>query len=328
MEKTFTAPLITWYHHNKRILPFRLQADPYAIWVSEIMAQQTQIATMLPYYQKWMEDFPTIQKLADASEQEVLKHWEGLGYYSRARNLHKGAQLIVTEMGGTFPEEKDRILSIPGIGDYSSAAINSIAFHQPDIAIDGNVIRVYARFFADKNDFTKNKARQTIKQTLLTYQADTDPSDFTQALMELGALICTPKQAKCEECPLRNHCQAYRSHDVYTYPHAKKALVKTTETYNTFVCMTETGILIDTSPADSLMKGLYRLPQLPIDEPIPFTHYTKIGETKQIFSHKIWQLTLFKVSEYKEKKWQFISFQELELHPLITIHKKILQSLI
>lgn len=197
-----------WYHASRRDLPWRLGRDPYRIWVAEIMLQQTRIAAVLPYYEKFLARFPTIDALARARESEVLKYWAGLGYYSRARNLHRAAQQIVTQHNGRFPQERQAALALPGIGNYTAAAILSIAFDAPFAALDGNVARVLARLFAIRGDLRAPEKWQRLTKIAEQLLAGNSAGDWNQALMELGETICTPRSPQCARCPISNQCEA------------------------------------------------------------------------------------------------------------------------
>jgi len=200
--------LLAWYRANRRDLPWRRGRDPYRIWLAEIMLQQTRIAAVLPYYEHFLERFPTVRELARARESEVLKYWAGLGYYSRARNLHRGAKQIVREHAAKFPSNVNAALALPGIGRYTAAAILSIAYDVPLAALDGNVARVLARLFAVRGDLRAPKTWRSLgvaAQTLLPSRA---PGDWNQAMMELGETICTPRSPNCAACPIALHCKA------------------------------------------------------------------------------------------------------------------------
>ena len=207
--KTFQNDLLAWFRAHQRDLPWRSSRDPYRIWVAEIMLQQTRIAAVMPYYDRFLEHFPTVQSLAAAPQQEVLKLWSGLGYYSRARNLHSAAKLIVAEHAGNFPRELEDALELPGIGVYTAAAVLSIAYDVPLAVLDGNVARVFARLHAIRGDLRVPRTWRALTEKadqLLAHQA---ASDWNQALMELGEVICTPKSPRCLVCPVMQSCRAY-----------------------------------------------------------------------------------------------------------------------
>lgn len=320
----FTKPLLEWYQENKRDLLFRETSDPYHIWVSEIMAQQTQIVTMMPYYQNWITKWPTISDLAKADETEVLKAWEGLGYYSRAKNLHKAAKQIHLEQDSIFPSEVNEIIKLPGIGDYTANAIASIAFKKKAIAVDGNVIRVMARVLEDDRDFLVKSNKEELKQLLFDFLRDANPSDFTQALMELGALVCTPRNPQCDICPLNSICLSNKHQTQLEYPTKKEKKKNPVLEFDTFVVIHDNQILISLDDSDGLMKGLIRLPQLEksnTNEPLL--------TTKHIFSHKTWIMNVYQmdVLENKNPLWKWISLSDLQEFPMITAHRTILASL-
>ncbi|MCP5051847.1 MAG: A/G-specific adenine glycosylase [bacterium] len=210
--------LLDWYTENKRDLPWRLTNDIYPIWLSEVMLQQTQVATVIPYYLRFLERFPTIETLARASEDEVLKMWEGLGYYSRIRNLHRAAREVVEVYHGKIPAQPDVFRKLPGVGPYIVAAVLSIARGIPLPAVDGNVMRVYTRFRGIGDDIRKTATRNRISDDLQRFMPRHAASDFTQAFMELGALICSPKTPKCNACPLKPRCVAFTTQSIPAYP--------------------------------------------------------------------------------------------------------------
>lgn len=213
--------LLEWFKAQARDLPWRRTTDPYAVWVSEIMLQQTQVAKVIPYWMRWMEAFPTIRELAEADLQEVLFQWQGLGYYSRARNLHKAAVFIARELGGRFPDSPDTIESLPGIGDYTRGAISSIAFDLPQPAVDGNVIRVLSRIRKITGNVGLSPTRTHIRNEAMALVISADRmrsaahprpcSSLNQSLMELGATVCTPASPSCHSCPVRTHCLGFKS---------------------------------------------------------------------------------------------------------------------
>ncbi len=324
---TFSVKLITWYREHKRELPFRSQRDPYKIWVSEIMAQQTQIATMLPYYEQWIQKYPDVYKLAEAPLEEVLKMWEGLGYYSRARNLHKGAQYVIDHFDGVLPPNKKKLMEIPGIGDYTSSAIASIAFGLAEIVIDGNVKRVSARYLYYIDTVMNRKAHTTfdafLKEELLSSKED--PNEFNQALMELGALVCKPKKPLCESCPLRNECLYNKSSKEEDIPYIPKAKKTPIYTKTVFVSIKNDQILISNDHSDGLMMGLYRLPM--VDDHLEEEPDTTL---RHKFSHLQWDLKAYLIEDmsFNKEEWFYIDIKELQdSYPMVTAHKKILKKL-
>src|ERR1700730_10545855 len=200
--------LLGWFHKYRRELPWRLNKDPYRIWLSEIMLQQTRVAAVIPYYERFLERFPNIRVLAEAPEEEVLRLWSGLGYYSRARNLQRAAQQIVAKHGGVFPRAEKDALALPGIGSYTAAAILSIAYGAKHAVLDGNVARVLARIFAVQGDLRDAKRWQSLQKSADSLLAPKSPSDWNQAMMELGATLCAPQSPQCLLCPVTEFCQA------------------------------------------------------------------------------------------------------------------------
>jgi len=204
----FPTLLLRWYKKHARTLPWRGHPDAYAVWVSEIMLQQTRVDAVIPYFERWMNRFPTVRDLADASEQEVLNLWEGLGYYSRARNLHKAARLIVDEHAGQLPRSVDSLRKLPGIGRYTAAAIASMAFSLDEPTLDGNIRRVYARLFNVEIPADSTEGEKLLWNLAAENLPKGKAGDYNQALMDLGAMICLPRNPRCEICPLKNDCQS------------------------------------------------------------------------------------------------------------------------
>ena len=208
MSVQLSTLLLAWYAKNSRTLPWRGDPDPYKIWVSEIMAQQTRIQTVIPYYLRWMKAFPSIRSLAQASEQDVLKKWEGLGYYSRARNLHQAAILLMEKYAGHLPEESRLLDELPGIGPYSAAAISSVAFGKDEAALDGNIRRVLSRVFTISLPLGTFESEKRLTQLAKENLPKGKAGEYNQALMDLGASICFPRDPNCPLCPLKNLCLA------------------------------------------------------------------------------------------------------------------------
>lgn len=218
----FREHLLKWYANNARDLPWRHTTDPYAIWLSEVMLQQTQVKTVISYYEKFLEQYPTPFDMAAAPLEEVLKQWEGLGYYSRARNLYKGVQSVVKDHGGIVPQDPKTIKSLSGIGSYTAGAILSIAYGLPEPAVDGNVMRVLTRIFTISEDITKAKTKTQLEELLRQILSSEQAGDFTQAMMELGALICKPKNPQCSQCPVIDFCKAKKENTIAKFPVKKK----------------------------------------------------------------------------------------------------------
>ncbi|MFF3924472.1 A/G-specific adenine glycosylase [Paenibacillus lactis] len=267
-DRYFSSELLNWYDVNKRDLPWRRSRDPYHIWVSEIMLQQTRVDTVIPYFHRFIERFPTIEALADAPEDDVLKCWEGLGYYSRARNLQSAARQITEQYGGVMPSGKEEVAGLKGVGPYTAGAIRSIAFNIPAAAVDGNVMRVLSRYFLIEDDIMKIKTRTRMEELVLTLVPEGRASDFTQALMELGALICTPKSPKCLVCPVMEHCAGRLEGKEESLPVKTKAKPPRPE-HRLAAIVEGTGvhegkILIRKRPASGLLAGMWELPHIDV----------------------------------------------------------------
>ncbi|MBC8378960.1 MAG: A/G-specific adenine glycosylase [Planctomycetes bacterium] len=253
-------PLLRWFRVNARVLPWRKDRTPYAVWVSEIMLQQTQVVTVIDYFNRFIKRFPTVEKLARAKQDTVLKLWEGLGYYSRGRNLHKGAKLIVADYNGQLPNTIEELQKIPGIGRYTAGAIASIAFNKPAPILDGNVIRVLCRVFRIKSNpketATKNKLWKLADELVHTKH----PGDFNEAMMELGALVCTPSNPKCPLCPLNKDCEAFKHSEQESLPFKQKQAPLPHYTIVVGIVYKDGKILIDKRKQNALLGGLWEFP--------------------------------------------------------------------
>ena len=253
--------LINWYHKFKRDLPWRKTSDPYKIWLSEVMLQQTRVQQGTPYYIKFIEHYPSIDHLANASEQEVLTLWQGLGYYSRARNMHHTAKHISSELGGVFPSKYNEILGLKGVGEYTAAAIASFAFNQPYPVIDGNVQRVISRLFCIQDPIDKPMGAFKIKESIPLIFDEDRPATFNQAIMELGSLICTPQNPSCDACPLSIHCLALAQNEVKNIPlKAGKTKVKNIH-HSYFVFRVQNKTFIE-KRTQGIWTNLYQFPLL------------------------------------------------------------------
>lgn len=258
----FTSVLNTWYSKNKRQLPWRLNPAPYSIWLSEIIFQQTRIQQGLPYYIRFIQNYPTVEALASAREEEILKLWQGLGYYSRARNLHTAAKQVVHEFNGKFPDSFRELLKLKGVGTYSAAAIASICYEEPVAVVDGNVYRFISRHFGleTPTDSTRGKKEfQHLAESLLDKE---QPGNFNQAMMEFGALICTPSNPQCEICPFNNSCIALKNDRVAELPVKSKVTRKELMHLNYFVIRVNKGIFLQQRPSSGIWGNLYEFPVL------------------------------------------------------------------
>ncbi len=260
--------LLNWYDLNKRELPWRATKDPYKIWISEIMLQQTQVATVIDYFNRFIDTFPTIEILALATEEQVFKLWEGLGYYSRAKNLMRCANILVKEYGGKFPETIEALLKLPGIGPYTAGAIASIAFNKPEPAVDGNVLRVISRLNCLSEPINENKNQPLFKQKTIELMTER-PSDFTQAMMELGATVCTPKQPACNNCPLKENCCSYKLGVQINFPVKIKKVKQREEIIGIAVVVLGKQVLLVKHNHAGLLANLWGFPRIILDETSP-----------------------------------------------------------
>ena len=269
--KHTVQPLHDWYDQNRRVLPWRQTSDPYAIWVSEVMLQQTQVKTVIPYYNRFLGRFPDVPSLAGADLGEVYKLWEGLGYYSRARYLHQAAGTLAAETGGRLPDDPNRLRRLPGVGPYIAAAILSIAFQQAFAVVDGNVKRVLARLFL--LDIPVNRgASYTVFQGFADGLLDrTDPGRHNQAVMELGALVCTPKNPACDICPVSFFCKAFEKNLVPQYPRREKRPALPVKRWASGVIVKNGHVLVVRRPDTGLLAGLWEFPCVPVDNPVDKT---------------------------------------------------------
>ena len=324
-------PLLAWYDENRRILPWREKPEPYRVWVSEIMLQQTRVEAVKPYFARFMEHLPDVESLAAAEEDELLKLWEGLGYYSRARNLKAAAQQIVEQHGGKMPSEYHDLIKLKGIGSYTAGAISSIAFGHPVPAVDGNVLRVIMRLLADDSDISEASVRKRVEEDLKPVMPKDRPGDFNQALMELGATVCLPNGApKCAECPWKTFCRAGIEESWQQYP--KKAVKKPrTVEYRTILVIRDGHrAVIRRRPNKGLLAGMYEFPSLlgkaSLDEVkdwlsaqgVCAVRIEKLPESKHIFTHKEWHMSGYMVlvdglePMHKDPSLMFVETQETE----------------
>ena len=341
MNRNFATLLIEWFEENKREMPWRKTSDPYCIWVSEVMLQQTQVATVIPYYIRFMERFPTVTDLAEATLEDVHQYWQGLGYYRRGENLWKGAKVIQERWNGEFPKDPKLISEIPGIGPYTLGAICSIAFHLPLPAVDGNVMRVMSRWYCISDDIGIAKNRKIFEQKVMENMPN-NPNAFNQGLMELGALICTPKNPKCEECPVKLLCQAYQTGAVSQYPVKEKKLKKVEEKYYALIIEKNHQIGMVKRPEEGLLANLWGVPMIEEKlwkegsfEKLEYVHFNSVNH---VFTHKKWLMEpiAIKWSETLESYLRRIHYQvdeinyfdeeELKQIPIATAFKKVLKS--
>lgn len=323
MEK-ITKELICWYQENKRDLPWRHTKNPYFIWISEIMLQQTRVEAVKIYYERFIRILPTLRDLANIEEDKLLKLWEGLGYYSRVRNMQKTAKILVASGQENLPNSKKELLRLPGIGNYTAGAILSIAFDKPTPAIDGNVYRVLGRYYKIEDSITKPKTYTVYENILKKIITTKNAGDFTQSFMDLGSLICTPKSPKCFSCPLKKDCQAKRTNTQEQYPVKDKKKDQTVEERVVFLYVYKDKIAIQKRENKGLLASMYEFPNTLellsiidvennlLEKKIAFSSIYEIGGAKHVFSHKIWYMKGFLV-ELKEPLENFLWVTKEEL---------------
>ena len=304
MTKAIVEPLLQWYDEGHRDLPWRREPVPYRVWVSEIMLQQTRVEAVRGYYERWMQAFPDVRALAAADEAQVLKLWEGLGYYSRARNLHRAAQLVCERYGGTLPADYEALLALPGVGEYTAGAVASIGFGLCVPAVDGNVMRVAARLNDDFTPITDAKQKKRTTGHFSEITPEDRPGDFNQSLMELGAMVCLPNGApKCEVCPLFDQCLAGKHQTWTEYPFKKSAKPRRIEDRTVLLFLDGAHTAVRKRPKKGLLAGLYEFPnfdgvlseQEALEEAEKFgvtpLHIQALPPYKHIFSHVEWHIT-------------------------------------
>ena len=314
----FAETLIAWYEEHKRELPWRGETDPYKIWVSEIILQQTRVQQGWDYYLRFIDNFPNIKALAEAKEERVLKVWQGLGYYSRARNMHTAAHEIMTVHHGQFPKEYDKILSLKGIGAYTAAAIGSIAFRLPYPAVDGNVIRIISRIFGICEDVTQPAVVKRITE-ICNEQIDHDrPGVFNQAAMDFGAMHCTPKKPQCEECPFQPDCYALNNNLVDILPIKKKKAEQKHRYFHYTIYLSDNKTIIEKRSGNDIWKNMYQFPLTETDSD-DFAD-KPVFSTREILSHQIIHAHFYVKNVKKLPKpsenQTVICFDDIENYPM------------
>ncbi len=260
----FADQVLAWFDiHGRKHLPWQQDINAYRVWISEIMLQQTQVATVIPYFEKFMQSFPTIETLAAAELDEVLHHWSGLGYYSRARNLHKSAQTVMHDFAGEFPQNQADIMSLPGIGQSTSGAICAIVFKQATAILDGNVKRVLARVFCVEGWPGQSKVLKKLWSVADAHTPTQRVNDYTQAMMDLGATVCTRSKPKCGECPVQSHCQAYATNSINSYPGKKPRKVLPVKSCSMLVIRHQQQVLLEQRPITGIWPGLWGFIEMP-----------------------------------------------------------------
>ena len=303
MQDTITKPLLKWYGENKRVLPWREKKNPYEIWVSEIMLQQTRVEAVKPFYERFMRELPNVAALAVCPEEKLLKLWEGLGYYNRVRNMQKAAQKIMEVYDGVFPADYEALKGLPGIGNYTAGAVASIAFCIPVPAVDGNVLRVMARLREDGEDILKQSVKNRVEAELTEIMPAEVPGAFNQAMMDLGATVCLPNGApKCEICPARTVCEAYKNGLTEVLPVRAKKKSRRVEERTVLLLFQGRKVALRKRPDTGLLAGLWEYPNLPesLDEAgallalaqmgLSAESIAPAGSAKHIFTHIEWDM--------------------------------------
>ena len=309
LEDNFKKNIMQWFNQNQRSMPWRETTNPYYIWLSEVMLQQTQVKTVIDYYDRFIQRFPTIADLSEAHEDEVLKYWEGLGYYSRARNFHHAIKEVQHDYQGIVPSDPEHFKSLKGVGPYTQAAVMSIAFDHPLPTVDGNVFRVWSRLNNDSRDIKLQSTRKAYEQELLPYVQE-EAGTFNQSMMELGALICTPKNPLCMFCPVQENCEAYDKGTVLDLPVKTKTVKKKTIEQSVFLIRNSRGEYLLEKRQERLLNGMWEFPMFetanaidqiskqlnhqiePLSEPI--------FKLKHQFTHLIWHIKVYSVPEELE----------------------------
>lgn len=343
----FQHDLISWFEREQRDLPWRINKDPYRVWVSEIMLQQTRVEAVKPYYRNFMDKFPTLEALANADEDEVLKAWEGLGYYSRVRNLHAAVKEVQETYGGQVPNTPEEIGKLKGIGPYTKGAVLSIAYGVPEPAVDGNVMRVLSRILSIWDDIAKPKTRKLFEDVIREIISRDNPSYFNQGLMELGALICIPKNPSCLLCPVRTHCRAFHEGVQRELPVKTKAKDPVTVPIAAGIFQTKDGrYLVHKRPGTGLLANMWEFPNVEVQEGISnhkqqLSYFMKeqfgltvtVGEymtnVQHTFSHRTWDIFAFSgtieedVAETESMK--LLTLEEVEEYTFARSHKQIFE---
>ncbi|PTU83893.1 A/G-specific adenine glycosylase [Staphylococcus pasteuri] len=306
LEENFKDNIVHWFNNNQRSMPWRETTNPYYIWLSEVMLQQTQVKTVIDYYDRFTHRFPTIADLSEANEDEVLKYWEGLGYYSRARNFHHAVKEVQRDYNGIVPSDPENFKSLKGVGPYTQAAVMSIAFDHPLPTVDGNVFRVWSRLNNDSSDIKLQSTRKTFEQQLLPYVQE-EAGTFNQSMMELGALICTPKNPLCMFCPVQENCEAFDKVTVLDLPVKTKNLKKKTIEQSVFLIRNHKGQYLLEKRQERLLNGMWEFPMFEASNAISeISHKLKhdieplpehIFKLKHQFTHLTWNIKVYSVPE-------------------------------
>ncbi|WP_153733543.1 A/G-specific adenine glycosylase [Sporosarcina obsidiansis] len=340
-KKAFQQALLSWYEAEKRDLPWRRTDNPYYIWISEVMLQQTRVETVIPYYERFIEKFPTMQDLSDADEEELLKMWEGLGYYSRVRNLQAGVREVVETYGGSVPNNRKDISALKGVGPYTAGAILSIAYGIPEHAVDGNVMRVLSRVLLIEEDIALPRNRKIFEQAVMELIAEEDASSFNQALMELGATICTPNP-RCLLCPVRDFCIAFEEGKQQQLPIKVKKQKMKHIALASFSIQNEAGDwLLQKRPSTGLLAGLWEFPMVELqelpaveafekDSGLKLKNVMELTKFSHVFSHITWEIHAYRAQldpTTNNEQLTFFTEEQIEALPKSKPVMKIVESI-
>lgn len=315
----FTEKLLHWYGKNKRDLPWRNTKNPYYIWLSEVILQQTRIEQGLPYYQAFTQNFPSLKDLANASEDSVLKLWQGLGYYSRARNLHHTAKTVYFDLNNEFPKQFNEIIKLKGIGPYTAAAIASFAFKEPVGVVDGNVFRVMARYFGIYDDIALPKTRTIFQNLVNELISKEHPDTFNQAIMDLGSTICSPANPKCSECPVQDSCVAFLENTISQLPVKIKKITIKDRFFNFVIIKNENQIAIEQRAEKDIWQKLYQFPLIETKDNIEENIYKQLTESYP--NQSIKKLTNNSIKHKLSHQQLHIDFYEIETNQTIENHQ-------
>ncbi len=335
-----SAELLDWFQKKQRALPWRKKYRPYEVWVSETMLQQTRVEQMIPYFKRFLKRFPSIEKLAQAKEQTILKAWEGLGYYSRVRNMHQAAKIIVWEKNGKLPETASELKQLPGFGDYIARSVASIAFNQNEAVVDGNVFRVLGRFFGIRSNISETKTKKEFQKIAQQILPKEKSRAFNQALMELGALVCVPQQPLCSQCPLQEKCFARKNNQQSAFPVKTKKQKRPLRVFAAILAQNQETVWL-VKRKQKLLGGLWEFPQVPFQsiadskKELEKKFLQEFGETillgkeigriKHEYTHFRQQIVLFEATAPTKQQETWVFKKTVQSLPLSKANQKLLE---
>lgn len=338
VQEVWIQKLMDWYAKEKRDLPWRKNQDSYGVWISEIMLQQTRVETVIAYYQNWMKEFPTLEALSCANEQKVYRMWAGLGYYSRVKNIHACAKECMKNQDGSLPTTYKKLMQLPGIGEYTAAAISSICFQEAQSAVDGNVLRVMSRLWMNDQDISKQKTKSDFKNRLDAIIPLGNPGDFNQALMELGATICIPNgAARCNICPLKDDCQSYKYGKVYEFPKKAQKKQRRVEERIILVLVYQNRYYIRKRPEKGLLANLYEFINIEnttqkewkqqINKEYKIIKTKPLCKYRHVFSHVEWNMKGYLVYVDRIDEGIWVTKKQMEEYPFASCYTPFIELL-